>query len=42
MNWEKVTSFLAMAGDCRRLQARMRMIPAETQKRRFLVGLFLV
>jgi hypothetical protein len=31
-----------MAGDCRRLQRRMMRIPAETQKRRFFIGLFLV
>src|SRR4030042_2231666 len=41
MNWEKVTSFLAMAGDWRRLQRRMMRIPAEIQKRRFFIGLVL-
>jgi hypothetical protein len=30
-----------MAGDWRRLQRRMMRIPAETQKRRFFIGLFL-
>jgi len=41
MNWEKFTSFLAAEGDCRRLQRKMRRIPAEIQKRRFFVDLFL-
>jgi hypothetical protein len=42
MNWENVTSLLAIVGDWRRLQRRMMRIPAETQKRRFFIGLFLV
>jgi hypothetical protein len=41
MNWEKVTSFLAAAGDWRRLHRRMMMTPAEIQKRRFFADLFL-
>jgi hypothetical protein len=36
-----VTSFLAAAGDWRKLQRRMMRIPAEIQKRRFFVDLFL-
>jgi hypothetical protein len=35
-------SFLAIPGDWRRLQRRMMRIPAETQKSRFFIGLFLV
>jgi len=42
MNWENEISFLAIEGDWRRLQARTRMIPAEIQKRRLRIGLFLV